>query len=113
VSTESQEIAAIISRPEEVDGGPVSCGPGAVFAERVAQALIAAGCRKLAMATTTEDLDVLPVGSVVLVPGGVAYTKSNSEEGMWFGLCARITVEYTNTRHLGLPALVLHEGTRP
>jgi hypothetical protein len=40
------ELATIISRPEEVDHGPLSCGPNSTFAGRVADAILAAGYTK-------------------------------------------------------------------
>lgn len=67
MSNESDELAAIIKSPESFDGGPVSCGPNDVYAARTADAILAAGYTRPRQVTTVEELDALPVGSVLIL----------------------------------------------
>lgn len=67
------ELAAIIARPEDVDHGPLSCGPGSIFAGRVADAILAAGYRKPRTITTVDDLLALKLPAIIdCKNGGVA-----------------------------------------
>jgi hypothetical protein len=131
----AEELTQIIMSPESFDGGPVSCGPNPVYAARTADAIIAAGYRKVELGevaarfvgeelrrkgwvlprtiTTAEELDALPVGSVVLCRGRAfqhypAYPAPFDEYQKW--KCADGGfVRSTKDGSQILPATVLHE----
>lgn len=106
----SEELAQIIMSPESFDGGPVSCGPNAVYAARTADAILAAGYRKPRTITTLEELDALEVGAVVR--GKWLAEKWATPEGdVWF-IAGRNMEWFTDDLVLrgGLPAEVLQES---
>jgi hypothetical protein len=114
MSNERDDLAAIIASPESVDGGPVSCGPNAVYAARTADAILAAGYRKPRTVSSVEELDGLPNGTLLLASdrypsyaGSVWRVKSG-------GMIERVGLELKGVTPLRyfkdpLPATVLHE----
>jgi hypothetical protein len=90
-----EELEAIVARR----GGHVKA---------TASDILAAGYRKPRTITTAEELDALPVGSVILDPIGLSLHKN-----AFTGWCAsngakEITADML--AHESLPATVLHEG---
>lgn len=100
MSTERDELAVIIQRPEAIDGGPISCGPGSVFASRTADAILAAGWSRPRVVTTVEELDALPGGSIVAAD----WATHQKVLGTW------VTFGGPGTTTPDLPATVLFEG---
>jgi hypothetical protein len=98
------EMARIIMSPESFDGGPMSCGPNAVYAARIAAALIKAGHRKAEHVTTRVEQVNLPNGTVVLTATGDVLQHFN---GYWFA-------PGSSYRHhldeVTLPVTILHRG---
>lgn len=91
---ERGELARIIMSPESFDGGPASCGPNEVYAARTADAILSAGFRKPRQVTTAEELDTLPIGTVlrcrstygavcVLERGEGSYWEALGGEDIW------------------------------
>ena len=109
MTIERDELAAIISQPEKVDHGPLSCGPNSTFAGRVADAIIAAGYRKSRTITTAEELDALPVGSIVLDGDPDALLKIHG--GNWRSLLD--PEQPYGSGYLALPVTVLYESVEP
>lgn len=107
MSTERDELAKMIA---EADGSGHFLRNGRQFAYGpVADAVLAAGYRRPRTITTTEELDALSVGSVVLDRLDICYRLYNDpahKEPVW---C--VVGELAPSRpHGWLPATVLHEG---
>lgn len=75
------------------------------YAHAIASALIAKGYRRPRTVTTVEELDALPIGSVVLDRSGKAWHSLGTRE-WWVG---GVTIRGGHPREL-LPATVLHVG---
>lgn len=97
------ELAGIIMSPESFDGGPASCGPGSVYAARIADAILAAGYRKPRTITTPEELDALADRTVVRTAAG-SIVNIVGDRAYIFGYESSAP-----RRTLGLPATVLYE----
>lgn len=86
-------------------------GPTTIGGEDLADGLIALGYRKPAVITTAEDLDALPVGSVLLDAHGRAFSFVN---GAWRSPILRnggiVRAEAYAPSEVPLPATVLHVG---
>jgi hypothetical protein len=99
----STEIADIINHATyDEDGLPTVEWYDCV---KAADAVLAAGYRKPATVATPEELDALPVGSVVLHSRGVVWQKRGLR-GRWY--VAGSTGSNANVPYL--PATVLHRG---
>lgn len=79
-------------------------------APRAADAILAAGYRKPRTITTAEELDTLPVESVVRSARGTIFEKANfhGDPEFPFWLTPGVNHEYAGIA-LALPATVLHE----
>ena len=75
--------------------------------EVMADAILAAGYSKPRTITTAEELDALPVGSVVLSGGKIPRIKS--EDGHWLG--DGIDVDGAHIIRYTFFATVIHEAT--
>lgn len=111
------ELTRIIMSPEGFDDGPASCGPNEVYAARTADAVLAAGYRKPRTITTTEELDALPVGSVVLRNGRAFQRFAPHRVNAFYEYKAwQCTdggfVRSTKDGSSILPATVLHEAAQ-
>jgi hypothetical protein len=75
--------------------------------DRTADAILAAGYRKPRTVSTVEELDALPVGSVVLDPAGLSLHKN-----AFTGWCASNGAKNISREMLdeALPATVLYEA---
>jgi len=76
--------------------------------EAMADAILAAGYVKPRVITTTEELDALPIGSVILDPIGISLHK-NAFSG-WRASNGAKEISAGMLRQEALPATVLHEG---
>lgn len=74
-----------MSAIEELAGVVTSNGSyiGTVTAEIIAASILAAGYSKPRTITTAEELDALPVGSVILSNGGEDSAQKD-DEGYWY-----------------------------
>lgn len=83
VTTIRSEVEDLIRQGSEGGdygpGGPVDC----VSVEKAAGLILAAGYRKIRTATTEEDLDSLPVGSVILMAKGRIAMKMRAPDSWW------------------------------
>ena len=93
-------------RDEREELAQVICtidGPATIGGRELAQGILDAGYRKPRTITTAEELDALPVGSVVLDADNVACQRMKLPE-LWESGGELIT-----TKLIPLPATVLHE----
>jgi hypothetical protein len=77
------------------------------YVYEIADAILAAGYRKPRTITTVEELDALPVGSVILDPAGLSLHKNE-----FTGWCASNGAKNISGEMLdeALPATVLYEA---
>ena len=80
----------------------------------VHDAILAAGYMKPRTVTTEDELDTLPIGSVVLSEGrsfrgGFRMSFQRWDDGLWHRGARSASTHPDNF----LPATVLHEGTQP
>jgi hypothetical protein len=114
MSNERDELAKVLQaaakspcpiRFAHVDGEPT--GYGELFAE----AVLAAGYRKPRTVSTDEELDALPVGSVVDGGTGFIYEKfaweDDPEFPWWFTTGDK---RHYSSKQISLPATVLYEA---
>jgi hypothetical protein len=99
--SDRNELAESIATHLDETWGMRDFGPAHQDYE-LAEALIVAGWTKPRTVTTVEELDALPVGSMVLDSDPDALLKTHN--GAWRSLCAE---EPYGGRYLSLPATVL------
>ena len=108
MSTERDELA------EDIRGLGITVmdGPPVDLTEPLAQHLHNLGYRKPRTITTTEELDTLPVGSVVRTRREGIYEKANfhGDPEFPFWIATGVNREFPSLT-LTLPATVLHEGS--
>jgi len=105
--SERDELAEAI---EQADINAGMGEGGAVHWESMAGQILAAGYRKPRTVTTVEELDALPVESVVRSDMGNVYVKDydlDNPEDSWWAIVGS-SMQYKNNRIL-TPATVLHE----
>ena len=104
MSTERDELKAIVadalSNPQH--------GEFALDSTRVAARVLAAGYRRPRQVTTVEELDALPVLSVVLDKHGESYQKLVTDEGATSPLWMAGDIVLSSL--IDLPATVIHVG---
>lgn len=87
MSTERDELAKAIFIADNHKAPEVAAdefderGPNTDYTFAIAAALLAAGYRKPRVVTTAEELDALPVGSVVLDDEGDPWHKQEDPDG--------------------------------
>jgi hypothetical protein len=102
MSNERDELAKILGRDDLYnDSGCCDW----IVVDSAAEAILAAGYRKLRTVTTAEELDALPVGSVVLDNIGDAWTKTDVD----FWQCFQTFNDSSGLALCG-PLTVLHEA---
>ena len=108
MSTERDELKAIVA---DALTSPQH-GEFALDSTRVAARVLAAGYRKPRQVTTVEELDALPVESIVRDATGFTWDKWWDDDGHEFSWWATTgdRTEYSPKR-VNLPATVLYEGT--
>lgn len=79
--------------------------------KQTADEILAAGYRKPRTITTVEELDALPVGTIILDSDPDACMKV--EGGRWRSIDDPEETFSTSGISGSLPATVMHEGTRP
>lgn len=104
MTAERDELARIIKSPESFDGGPASCGPNDVYADRTADAIWAAGYRRPQQVTTVEELDALPENTVIRDSEPATMQLM---DGKWWSVGSGNPWE---VGMIDLPATVLHVG---
>jgi len=92
-------------------GVTVVSGPPVDLSAPLAQHLRNLGYRKPRTISTVEELDALPVGSVVITKLSEVISKRSEPDGelqSWWAMAG--TSEYFQSKELPFPATVLHEG---
>lgn len=110
-STEREELAELIARRRYAKNARPSIWITGRAALEVADAILAAGYSKPDAITTTEDLDALPTGAVVIDGAGAGniYRKLDRSDGIgWYEPGEALNWD---SLELNLPATVLHIGT--
>ena len=102
MTNEREELATAIANRLDTIFGKREFGPAKQDYD-LADALLDLGYRKPRTVTTEQELEALPVGSIVRTPAGDALVRY--VRGFLFG------GDYTNIRpEADLPATVIHEG---
>lgn len=95
--SEREDLEAIVARR----GGHV---------KSTARDILAAGYRKRRTITTAEELDALPIGSVVLDPVGISLHRDIVG---WNASNGSRHIDHEEIERDAFPATILHEGTQP
>ena len=102
------ELAQVINSADDAWDKVVA--PSVEWAQDMADAVLAAGYSKPRTITTAEELDALPVGSVVRTDFGCTVEKDcdfGSGKEFWSNVGSE---DRRNSGHIALPATVIHEG---
>ena len=106
--TAREELAEIIQDCGEYIPG--SHADDYVSPDKAAEAILAAGYRKPRTVTTVEELDALPLGSVILDQVGLSLHR-NAFTG-WCSSNGAKEIPMDMLMQEALPATVLHEGVQ-
>src|SRR6184192_3490147 len=108
-----EELAGMIMSPESFDDGPPSCGPGSVYAARIADVILAAGYVKPRTVTSAEELDRLGFQAVVLDAYRLPYVcerhRTDGTRNEWKPCGMDYYIDLDDILFHG-PATIVHEG---